>query len=65
MADVKAQVFSFLNGIEGESEIADFASKVSSGGFLRPAVVSHLHLLFSISKEEAGNLVDAWITEEQ
>ena len=55
------KVQEFLNDIHKEGKIEDFANKVSHAGFLRMAMISHIHTLISIPKSEAANQIDRWL----
>jgi hypothetical protein len=57
------KVVSFLNG--SETEIEDFSRKVCKGGWLRPALISHLCYLYKLERADAENMIDEWIKEEQ
>jgi len=65
MVTNKEKVFAFLNDVETEAGIEDFANKVSEGGFLLEATLSHLKRIFNLAPGEAVTLLNAWLNEEQ
>lgn len=51
----------FLNDVGENGGIFEFREKIRMGGFLRVALVSHLKNLFTLSEEEAEEVIEKFI----
>ncbi len=54
----------FLDETERETAILNFRAKIGKGGFLRPALVSHMRRIFDLDGAAIERAIDNWSTKE-
>jgi len=62
LAIKQVKALEFLNHITEENGgILEFREKIKKGGWLRPALISHLTHLFLLEESEANEVVDKFL----
>lgn len=61
LATKQFKALEFLNDVGDNGGIFEFIEKIKIGGFLRVALVSHLKNLFTLSAEEAEEVIEKFI----
>jgi len=57
----EVRALEFLNDVGENGDIFEFMGKIRIGGHLRVALISHLENLFTLSVEEAKEVIEKFI----
>lgn len=61
LAIKQVKALDFLNDVGGKGGILEFREKIKEGAWMRPAIVSHLKVLFGLQEAEVEEVIDKFL----